>query len=33
MASGYQGYIGLEYSPMPDSVGSLGWIAEYGYSL
>lgn len=31
MALGYQGYIGLEYAPTPDSVGSLGWLREYGY--
>ncbi len=33
MNSGYDGYIGLEYVPTPDTVGSLGWIGEYGYSL
>jgi len=32
-AAGYTGYIGLEYVPQPDTLGSLGWIAEYGYSL
>ena len=32
-AAGYTGYIGLEYIPTPDSVASLGWVAEYGYSL
>ncbi len=30
---GYDGYIGLEYVPTPDSVGSLGWIPEFGYAL
>jgi hydroxypyruvate isomerase len=33
LSAGYDGYIGLEYIPTPDSVGSLGWISEYGYSL
>ena len=33
MSSGYDRYIGLEYVPTPDSVGSLGWVDEYGYSL
>ena len=32
-ASGYAGYIGLEYIPLPDSAASLAWVAEYGYSL
>jgi hydroxypyruvate isomerase len=32
-AAGYEGYIGLEYIPTPDSLTSLGWVAEYGYSL
>ena len=31
LALGYRGYIGLEYVPTPDSVGSLGWLREYGY--
>ena len=31
LAMGYTGYIGLEYVPMPDSVGSLGWLRDYGY--
>jgi hydroxypyruvate isomerase len=30
---GYQGYVGLEYNPKPDTLGSLGWIAEYRVSL
>ncbi|MDR1934325.1 MAG: TIM barrel protein [Candidatus Accumulibacter sp.] len=33
ISAGYQGYIGLEYIPTPDSAGSLGWVSEYGYSL
>jgi hydroxypyruvate isomerase len=33
LSTGYDGHIGLEYAPTPDSVGSLGWIGEYGYSL
>ena len=32
-ALGYQGYIGLEYVPTPDTKGSLGWISEFGYRL
>ena len=32
-ASGYQGYIGLEYVPIPDSKSSLAWITEFGYKL
>lgn len=31
LAMGYTGYIGLEYVPMPDSIGSLGWLRDYGY--
>jgi len=30
---GYQGFVGLEYVPAPDTAGSLGWIADYGYTL
>ena len=30
---GYQGYIGLEYVPAPNSKASLNWIAEFGYKL
>lgn len=30
-ALGYQGYIGLEYVPSPDTKASLAWISEYGY--
>ena len=33
LSLGYQGYIGLEYAPTPDTIGSLGWVSEYGYSL
>ncbi|GFK92851.1 Hydroxypyruvate isomerase [Fundidesulfovibrio magnetotacticus] len=29
---GYTGHVGLEYVPAPDTAGSLGWIAEYGYT-
>ena len=32
-AAGYSGYIGLEYVPSADSLSSLSWMAEYGYSL
>ena len=32
-ASGYQGYIGLEYAPIPDSKSSLAWVTEFGYKL
>lgn len=30
---GYQGYVGLEYVPKPDTLSSLGWIKEYGFAL
>lgn len=30
---GYDGWVGLEYVPKPDAAGSLGWMAEMGYSL
>lgn len=30
-ALGYDGYIGLEYVPVPNTVASLSWIAELGY--
>jgi hydroxypyruvate isomerase len=30
---GYKGYVGLEYVPAPNTVGSLGWITEYGCQL
>jgi hypothetical protein len=33
LSAGYDGHIGLEYVPTSDTVGSLGWIGEYGYSL
>lgn len=29
---GYQGHIGLEYVPAPDTLASLGWIEQYGYT-
>lgn len=32
-ALGYQGFIGLEYVPEPNSITSLKWIAEFGYKL
>jgi len=28
---GYQGHVGLEYVPSPDTRGSLGWIKAMGY--
>ncbi|KUO50827.1 MAG: hydroxypyruvate isomerase [Desulfitibacter sp. BRH_c19] len=30
---GYNGYIGLEYKPEPNTFESLGWVKEYGYKL
>jgi hydroxypyruvate isomerase len=30
---GYQGVVGLEYVPEPETVQSLAWITEYGYRL
>ncbi len=30
---GYKGYVGLEYVPAPNTLGSLGWIKEYGCQL
>ncbi|MDR1947207.1 MAG: TIM barrel protein [Desulfovibrio sp.] len=30
---GYQGCIGLEYVPRPDTLSSLAWIKDFGYSL
>lgn len=30
---GYQGVVGLEYVPQPDTVQSLAWITQYGYRL
>ena len=30
---GYQGYVGLEYVPSPDTLKSFGWIKEYGCQL
>jgi hydroxypyruvate isomerase len=32
-ALGYQGYIGLEYVPSPDSKSSLDWVTDFGYEL
>ena len=32
-ALGYEGCIGLEYVPAPDSKASLGWIKQFGYKL
>ena len=32
-ASGYRGYVGLEYVPVPDSKSSLAWIGAFGYEL
>jgi hydroxypyruvate isomerase len=30
---GYQGVVGLEYVPEPETVQSLAWITQYGYRL
>ena len=30
---GYQGYVGLEYIPEPDTTASLGWINKLGFEL
>lgn len=30
---GYDGYVSLEYIPTIDTISSLKWIAQYGYSL
>jgi len=30
---GYQGYVGLEYVPKPDTVSSFGWIKQMGCQL
>lgn len=30
-ATGYQGFIGLEYVPLGDSKSSVAWIKEFGY--
>lgn len=32
-ALGYQGHIGLEYIPSPDTGSSLGWLERYGCEL
>lgn len=28
---GYQGYVGLEYVPAPDTIASLIWLRDYGF--
>jgi hydroxypyruvate isomerase len=30
---GYEGFIGLEYVPEPDTMTSLAWVKHYGYQL
>jgi hydroxypyruvate isomerase len=30
---GYEGYVGLEYVPEPDTKASLSWVEELGFSL
>ena len=30
-ASGYQGYVGLEYEPVPNTLASLEWMTQFGY--
>ncbi|UCH63408.1 MAG: hydroxypyruvate isomerase [Fidelibacterota bacterium] len=30
---GYDGFVGLEYIPEPDTVSSLGWLQELGFAL
>jgi hydroxypyruvate isomerase len=30
---GYEGYVGLEYVPEPDTSASLGWVKELGFTL
>jgi hydroxypyruvate isomerase len=30
---GYPGYVGLEYVPQPNTVESLAWVREHGFSL
>ncbi|MCL4424481.1 MAG: hydroxypyruvate isomerase [Firmicutes bacterium] len=30
---GYDGYVALEYIPVPDTPGSLRWLEEYGFKL
>ena len=30
---GYDGFVGLEYVPTPDTLSSLSWIKEMGLSL
>ena len=31
--AGYNGYVGLEYVPEPDTLTSLKWLEEFGYKL
>jgi len=30
---GYKGFVGLEYNPLPDTLSSLSWVKELGFSL
>ena len=30
---GYQGYVGLEYVPAPDTLASFGWLKDMGFAL
>ena len=30
---GYQGFVSMEYIPVPDTLTSLRWLSSYGYSL
>ena len=30
---GYQGYLGLEYIPAGDTLASLNWVSDFGYTL
>jgi len=30
---GYGGFVGLEYAPVPDTLASLAWVREMGYTL
>jgi hydroxypyruvate isomerase len=30
---GYEGYVGLEYNPTPDTISSLTWVKELGFEL
>lgn len=31
--AGYDGHVGLEYIPLPNTAASLAWVREHGYSL